>query len=194
MTPEPAENSEPIDVPDPVEGPLDPFDDNVPTAPGPDDVGFLRAPNGPSRLMATFIDLFVAYFMVNVLDLIVILAVIHPGKKITSAQRTSEAIAFNITVLIVALVYVAMERYTGRTIGRRMLRLRLVQMNGAKPSLGKLFIRFGVMFGLVTVPFGIVIALLGVLYALIQPQRRTAFDLLAGTRVISELRPAAPKP
>jgi uncharacterized RDD family membrane protein YckC len=186
VTNEPADS--PADQPDPAEGPLDPFEGDVPLAAGPDDVGFLRAPNGPSRLMSTFIDLFIAYFMVNVLDLIVILVVIHPGKKITSSQRTSEEIAFNAAVLVVALVYVAMERYTGRTIGRRMLRLRLVQLNGAPPSLGKLIIRFGVMFGLVTVPFGVVVGLLGVLYALVQPQRRTAFDLLAGTRVISELR------
>jgi uncharacterized RDD family membrane protein YckC len=188
VTPEPAENSEPTDLPDPVEGPLDPFDSDVPLAAGPDDVGFLRTPSAASRLLATFIDLFVAYFIVNVLDLIVILGVIHPGKKITASQRTSEEIAFNVAVLVVAVIFVLMERYTGRTIGRRMLRLRLVQMNGAPPTLGKLVIRFGVMFGLVTVPFGVIIALLGVLYAAVQPMKRTVFDLLAGTRVVHEMK------
>jgi uncharacterized RDD family membrane protein YckC len=193
VTPEPVENPEPTDLPDPVEGPLDPFDGDVPLAAGPDDLGFLRVPGAASRGMAALIDIFVAFFLITVADLVIIAAVIHPSKKITHAQSTSAAVASNIVVLVVAIVFIALQRFTGATIGERMLLLQMVQLDGQPPTIGRLCLRYGVMFvlSIVLFPLGAVFAILSVLSSLVQKQRRSVFDLLAGTRLVPRLKSSA---
>jgi uncharacterized RDD family membrane protein YckC len=188
VTNDPADHPDASDGPDPDDGPLDPFVDDVDLVDGSDDVGLMRPPSMAARLLSTFIDIFVAYFLVSILDLIVILFFIHPGKKLTDQQKTSEYFAFFAAGILVAIGFVAIEKWGGRTVGRRLLRLRLVDVTGAKPSLGKLALRYGVMFGLALFLsiLGVGLVLLGELAAMIQPQRRTAFDMLSRTRVVPE--------
>jgi uncharacterized RDD family membrane protein YckC len=193
VTPDPAETPEPSG-PDPEDGPLDPFEEGVPLAAGPDDVGFLRTPSSASRLMSSFIDLMAAYLLVNVLNAIIIITAVHPGKKLTTAQQRDEVVAFTLVAVVVALGFVLLERYTGRSLGKRLLRLRLMTKAGVRPSVSQLVLRYAVMFllGLFVLPLifspalGTLIALLALGYAAVQPQRRNVFDLIVGTRVVAD--------
>jgi uncharacterized RDD family membrane protein YckC len=185
---DPNEPAEPSGSAEPGDGPLDPFDDDVELVDGSDDVGILRAPQVASRLTSTFIDIFVAYFLIIILELLLIGIFIHPGKKLTTQQQASERATFIAATLVVGLGFVALEKWGGRTLGRRLLRLQLVDVSGSKPTLGRLVIRYGIMFGLGAFLglLGALLVVMGELLALTQKQRRTVFDLLAGTRVVPE--------
>jgi uncharacterized RDD family membrane protein YckC len=169
------------------EGPLDPFDDDVPLASGPDDVGFLQTPRVSVRLLSIFLDLFVSYSCIVVVDILLITLVLHPvkGTTITPEQNRTAFWLYKATVLGVAAAFILLERLSGRSIGKRMMRLRLVQVDGARPTWLRLILKYGVMFGILLVPFGPLVTLVGLAYAAVQPDRRSGFDLLAGTRVVS---------
>jgi uncharacterized RDD family membrane protein YckC len=190
VTPDPADSSEPPG-PDPEDGPLDPFEEGVPLASGVDDVGFMRTPSSASRLMSSFIDLMAAYLLINVLNSIIIVAAVHPGKKLTATQQRDELLAFIAVVVAVAIGFVLLERYTGRSLGKRLLRLRLMTKAGVRPSVSQLALRYAEMFllGVFVLPFfsvalGGLMVLMALGFAGVQPQRRNVFDLIAGTRVV----------
>jgi len=68
----------------------------------------------------------------------------------------------------------------GRTPAKSILRIRVVDQNGQKPTLFKALLRglgFLVSCYLYGIPF---------IYAFFDPQRRTAHDLIAGTYVVNE--------
>jgi len=185
--------AEPPTGPDPADGPLDPFDDDVPLAAGTHDDDLLRTPSRSSRLLSSFIDLMAAYLVINVLDAIVIVAAVHPGKKLTSTQQREELVAFVVAALLVAVGFVVLEHYTGRSLGRRLLRLRLVTKNGQRPTIGQLSLRYLVMvlftifvLALFAVPLGTLIVLFALGSAAVQPMRRNVFDMVTGTRVVSD--------
>lgn|GEM_PF-3536161 len=191
MTPDPVDRSGPVG-PDPAEGPLDPFDDDVALAEGTDDDPALTRPSVSSRLMASFIDLMAAYLLINLLNGIVIVSAVHPGKHLTAAQQRTELISFILVAVVLAAGFAALDHYTGRSLGKRLLKLRLMTQAGSRPSFTRLLVRYVLMFwlGLFVVPrlFGVGLGALVVLAALgsaaVQPQRRNIFDLLAGTRVV----------
>lgn len=187
MTPEPTPGPE---QPGPDDGPLDPFEDGVPLADGVDDIDAPRTPSSASRLLSSFIDLVVAYLTITVLDTIIIVSAVHPGKKLTPAQQRQAILAFYLVATVVAIGFILVERYTGRTLGKRLLRLRLMSKAGVRPSTSLIALRYAVMFMLgmlmLSVPFGAVLVLGALGYAARQPQRRNAFDLLVGTRVMAD--------
>ena len=189
MTPEP---SDPAAQPGPEQGPLDPFDDGVPLAAGVDDADALRTPSSASRLLSSFIDLVTAYFVITVLDTIVIISALHPGTKLTPAQQRDSVFAFYAVVIVVAVGFIMLERYTGRSLGKRLLRLHLMTKAGVRPATSLIVRRYAVMFMvgmlMVNVPFGALLVLLALGYAAFQPQRRNAFDLFLGTRVVADAR------
>jgi uncharacterized RDD family membrane protein YckC len=179
--------------PDPDEGPLDPFVDDAPLAAGTHDDDLLRAPSVASRLLSSFIDLMAAYLVINVLDAVVIIAAVHPGAKLTVAQQRDELVAFIGAAMLVAVGFVLLERYTGRSLGKRLLRLRLVTRNGSRPTVRQLAVRYLVMVGftlfvlaIFSVSLGSLLVIAALAYAAVQPQRRNIFDVVTGTRVVSD--------
>ena len=175
--------NEPTDLP---EGPLDPFDENVPLASGPDDVGLLSVPNAGARLLSSLIDVIVVAILVVVPSTVIPVMMLHPatGQKFTAAQNRTVSIITLVVVLLVMLAYVALERTTAGSPGRRLFRLRLVTVAGAKPSWGRLIGKYIVVFIAALVPILIFVVLLALLVAAYQPQRRNGLDLMAGTRVV----------
>jgi uncharacterized RDD family membrane protein YckC len=168
------------------EGPLDPFDDNVPLASGPDDVGFLRTPSAAARLVSSLIDLVVVFFSVVVPATVLPLLILHPvnGKFTTAQSRTITWITLAV-VAAVMVAYVALERLTGASPGRRLMRLRLITVSGARPSWARLFLKYAAILVVALVPFVSLPVLLALVYGGIQKERRNGLDLLAGTRVVS---------
>lgn len=85
----------------------------------------------------------------------------------------------NLLTYVVLLAYMAgFHAAHGQTPAKALLRLRVVDENGQKPSLAKTFIRgvaFVLSFYLYGIPF---------LYAFFNPQRRTFHDFIAGTYVV----------
>lgn len=191
MTPEPDDGHEPPG-PEPGEGPLDPFDDGVPLAADVDDLDGLRIPSRASRLMSSFIDMVAAYLVITILDVVIIVSAVHPGKKLTPPQQREAVLASYLVTALVAVGFMLLERYTGRSLGKRLLRLRLMSRTGVRPTTSLIVRRYAVMFllGIVmlSVPFGALLVLLALGYAASQPQRRNAFDLLVGTRVVADTR------
>ncbi len=175
--------NEPTDLP---EGPLDPFDDGVHLASGPDDVGFLRIPNTGARLLSSLIDVIFVAILVVVPSTVIPVMMLHPakGQKFTPAQNRTITIITLVVVLVVMLAYVALERTTGGSPGRRLFRLRLVTVAGAKPSWGRLIGKYSVIFLSALLPILILVVLLALVVATFQPQRRNGLDLMAGTRVV----------
>jgi uncharacterized RDD family membrane protein YckC len=85
--------------------------------------------------------------------------------------------------------YLAIQGYplatAGQTWGKRLLKLRIVNLEGRKPSFSRLvLLRYGVTRAIAMVP------VLGGLYALVddlfifRDDRRCIHDLIAGTRVV----------
>ena len=133
-----------------------------------------------------------AYLAINLLNGIIIVSAVHPGKHLTAAQQRSELIAFTLVAVLVAAGFILLERFTGRSLGKRLLKLKLMTKAGVRPTLTHLVLRYAVMFivGLFVLPLLLsvapaALAVLGALgYAAVQPQRRNLFDLITGTRVV----------
>lgn len=190
MTNDPADAHEPVEPEDAhgdVEGPLDPFDDGVPLASGPDDVGFLRMPSAAQRAMSAMVDFVIAGLIFTIGDLIIISAFTTPGHVITAAQNRTVGLYVNLIPLLLTVFYVLLVGYTGKSTGQRITRLRLVMLDGTKPSWIRLIVRYGILFGLGSRGLaGLSLAVIGVLYSAFQVQRRSAFDMVAGTRLVAD--------
>jgi uncharacterized RDD family membrane protein YckC len=172
------------------EGPLDPFDDDAQLAPGPDDVGFLRVPTAGARLLSSLIDIFFIAICFVVPATIIPVLVLHPvkGQKFTPAQnRTIELITLAVA-LVVWVGCVALERLGRGLPGRRLLRLRLVTLSGERPTWGRLMIRYAPLLLVALLLIATPVVFLAVMYGGAQAQRRDGLDLLAGTRVVVDVR------
>lgn len=82
--------------------------------------------------------------------------------------------------VIIAAYFIVLEGLFGATLGKQLLRLRVVQLDGDKPGLIKSTLRnlLRLVDGL---PF---LSILGVVLILTSPERARVGDRVAGTRVI----------
>lgn len=103
-----------------------------------------------------------------------------------------DAWAVGFTVLVFTLVFAAaytatLHAFGGQTVGKLLVGVRVVALDGEPPALGQAFLRW-LAYGVSLVPFG-----LGYLMAGLRQDRRALHDLIAGTRVerIGRRAPAA---
>jgi uncharacterized RDD family membrane protein YckC len=92
------------------------------------------------------------------------------------------------TLLFAALYVIVLHSLEGQTIGKLLVRVRVVGLDGAPPPLGTSVLRF-FAYGASLVPFG-----MGFVMAGLRGDRRALHDLLAGTRVERLEPPSAPAP
>lgn len=103
---------------------------------------------------------------------------LHPDNPISSDFRTYLTIGDSISYLILTLYMFGFYAAHGKTPGKSMLRLRVVNQQGQKPSLFQSLARgvaFTISFYLMGIPFA---------YAFFNPQRRAFHDFVAGTCVV----------
>jgi uncharacterized RDD family membrane protein YckC len=84
---------------------------------------------------------------------------------------------FTCTALFVVLYVVTLHALDGQTLGKLIVRVRVVGANGAPPALGASVLRF-IGYFLSLLPFGF-----GFIMAGLRTDRRALHDLLAGTHV-----------
>jgi uncharacterized RDD family membrane protein YckC len=151
-------------------------------------------PRPGSRLLSSLVDAVVAYVIITTISVVLVQAVLHPKPHahLTSSQTVTAEFLTAIALVVAASVFVVIHAITGRSLGKLLLRLRLVTADGQRPSVLQLIVKYGVIFALLIVPFGPVIVLVAVAFALSQSRRRNAFDLLAKTAVIPVEAVAAP--
>lgn len=168
------------------EGPLDPFDDGVELGSGPDDEPLMTPPTTATRLVSSVIDMIFVGIFVVVPSTIIPLLILRPvkGEKLTPAQnRTIVLVSLIVTAVVFVLCAVIERRGIGLP-GRRLLRLRLVTVNGQRPSLTRLLGRFAPLV-LIAIDARVVLLLfVGTFLSTLNPLRRDALDYLSGTRVI----------
>ena len=92
------------------------------------------------------------------------------------------------TMLFAALYVIVLHSLEGQTIGKLLVRVRVVGLDGAPPPLGASVLRV-FAYGASLVPFG-----MGFVMAGLRGDRRALHDLLAGTRVERIEPPPAPVP
>ena len=81
-------------------------------------------------------------------------------------------------LLLVSLYYIIFHRLWGQTIGKMLLRIRVVRVDGTPLSLGHSILRFvGYFVSYLTLS-------IGYLMAAFRADKRALHDLLAGTRVV----------
>lgn len=151
-----------------------------------------EAPTGAARLASSLIDSLVAGLFVSLVSSGLIAWVIHPAKgaKLTLDQQRSALWLEVVALSLGALMFVLLERLGGASIGKRAMRIRLVGPDGRKPSWGRLVLKYvSTFFLLVLGILGLLLVLAGLTTATLVPQRRNAFDLLAGTKPIAVPRP-----
>ena len=83
-------------------------------------------------------------------------------------------------LVIIASYFIVLESLYGATLGKYLLGLRVVQLNGTRPGLVKSILRnlLRLVDGL---PF---MSILGVVLILTSPERTRVGDRVAGTRVV----------
>jgi uncharacterized RDD family membrane protein YckC len=91
------------------------------------------------------------------------------------------------TFLFAVLYVVVLHAFEGQTIGKLLVRVRVVGLDGSPPPLGASLLRF-LAYAVSLMPFG-----MGFVMAGLRADRRGLHDLLAGTRV-ERLQPPAPPP
>ena len=158
------------------------------TATGPL-TGVVLAPMG-RRMAAFLIDLILAYILIIPI-LLVVLIIGLPDTLVQLMLYSSHpqaggppiSLADNILIQVlilggIALYMAGFHGAHGKTPGKQLLRLRVVNETGHNPSLARALAR-----GLV-LSFSIFLYLFPLLYVFLQPQRRALHDLLAGTCVV----------
>ncbi|MCC6964482.1 MAG: RDD family protein [candidate division Zixibacteria bacterium] len=135
-------------------------------------------------------------FLALVLDWILFCAVFFPVTRIvkgtwlmTSADHVwrigwmiSDPLCVIFFIVIVAY-YVLLEAYLGWTVGKRLLDLRVIAVDGSKPGLKKSLIRNALRLVDGLPAFSI----LGVVVILLTKERTRLGDIVAGTRVVRNL-------
>jgi uncharacterized RDD family membrane protein YckC len=86
-------------------------------------------------------------------------------------------VLFTCTALFVVLYVVTLHTLDGQTLGKLIVRVRVIDANGAAPALGASVLRF-IGYFLSLLPFGF-----GFIMAGLRTDRRALHDLLAGTHV-----------
>lgn len=92
------------------------------------------------------------------------------------------------TMLFAVLYTIVLHALDGQTIGKLLVGVRVVGLDGERPPLGASVLRF-FAYAVSLLPFG-----LGFVMAGLRADRRALHDLLAGTRVVRPALPAPPPP
>ena len=89
--------------------------------------------------------------------------------------------------LLAALLFVLVQGYplvtAGQTWGKRMLSIRIVSMDGSKPTIGQLAIRYGIYF-IRYIPYWGTLPWIVEVCFVFREDRRCGHDLAAGTQVV----------
>jgi len=159
------------------------------TSPIPGRPDLVIAPLG-RRFLALLMDLILSSFLATPLLVVVVLAympdwneqftymLLNPQAPMSPHFLHYVLLGNIITYLTLTLYMAGFHAIHGRTPGKSMLRLRVVDQNGNKPPFVKSFLRalaFVFSFYLYCIPLT---------YAFFNPQRRTFHDLIAGTYVV----------
>jgi uncharacterized RDD family membrane protein YckC len=91
------------------------------------------------------------------------------------------------TFLFAALYVIVLHVLEGQTIGKLLVRIRVVGLDGSPPPLGTSLLRF-LAYAVSLMPFG-----MGFVMAGLRADRRGLHDLIAGTRV-ERLQPPSRRP
>lgn len=92
------------------------------------------------------------------------------------------------TVLFAVVYVIVLHALDGQTIGKLLVGVRVVGLDGNPPALGASVLRL-FAYGVSLIPFG-----LGFVMAGLRADKRALHDLLAGTRVERLARPVPPPP
>ena len=159
------------------------------TSPVPDLPGLVIAPVG-RRVAAFALDLLliVILYLPIIVPLLLICMPDFYVEYAVSASRppftpppvtVSQEVVINMIFNLVLILYVTgFHSAHGKTPAKTLLRLRVVDRLGRKPSVTKSFLR-----GLILI-FSMNLLFLPFTYAFFNPQRRTLHDFIAGTYVV----------
>jgi uncharacterized RDD family membrane protein YckC len=160
-----------------------------PVAGSPPDLGGLAVAPLLRRLAAMIADLIL--FCILFVPIVSLLGLVYPMDTLSQAPLNPtllqslppEMLRQLVEVQMIsngclALYFTGFTAAHGQTPGKALMRLRVVQENGQKPTILNSFLRAIVLIfsiGLLFVPLA---------YVLINPQRRALHDLFAGTYVV----------
>jgi uncharacterized RDD family membrane protein YckC len=102
------------------------------------------------------------------------------------AGGTTEILGIMITITIAVLDLGVLAGLTGQTVGKWTTGLRIEQLNGQVPGIGRALLRHFVGYPLSFLPFG-----LGFLIVVVSPNGRALHDLIVGTIVVRDYRAVA---
>ena len=140
-----------------------------------------------ARLGAAIIDF--------IIMLVVLLPIMYMGGYMAAATEAAQAgaqVGLGTTLMWAAIgfvIFVVIQGFplnaTGQTWGKKLLKIKIVDLDGAKPPIGRLLgLRYLPIQAVANVPLiGPVVALVNVLL-IFRSDRRCGHDLIAGTRVV----------
>ena len=140
-----------------------------------------------ARLGAAIIDF--------IIMLVVLLPIMYMGGYMAAATEAAQAgaqVGLGTTLMWAAIgfvIFVVIQGFplnaTGQTWGKKLLKIKIVDLDGAKPPIGRLLgLRYLPIQVVANVPLiGPVVALVNVLL-IFRSDRRCGHDLIAGTRVV----------
>ena len=140
-----------------------------------------------ARLGAAIIDF--------IIMLVVLLPIMYMGGYMAAATEAAQAgaqVGLGTTLMWAAIgfvIFVVIQGFplnaTGQTWGKKLLKIKIVDLDGAKPPIGRLLgLRYLPIQAVANVPLiGPVVALVNVLL-IFRIDRRCGHDLIAGTRVV----------
>lgn len=125
------------------------------------------------RALAFVVDAAVLAFVQGSFSLA---AAIVFGVDAERAWGASGTVGF-FTLVFAAVYQCVLHASAGQTLGKALMRVRVVAMDGELPAAGAVFLRF-IVFGLTFLTLG-----LGFFVAALRTDKRALHDLIAGTRV-----------
>jgi len=159
-------------------------------APGSLDQSVLVIAPLPKRILAFILDLILSYILVLPIvtilllaympDLMVALSVAwKTSPYVTPAISTKDDVILELVYMTVVTLYMAgFHAAHGRTPGKSIMRLRVIDQNGNQPCLRKTLLRALALI------FSMNLLFLPVAWAFLNPQRRAFHDFVAGTCVV----------
>lgn len=134
-----------------------------------------------------------------IIDVLILMAVILPIMYVggyfslaMTAAANGQEVGFGTTLMWAAIGFVlfALLQYVplnanGQTWGKKFLRIKIVDLNGAKPPIGRLLgLRYLPLHVVSNIPFlGPLLGIVNVLM-IFRDDRRCGHDLIAGTKVV----------
>jgi uncharacterized RDD family membrane protein YckC len=133
---------------------------------------FTEAPGFLRHLGAILYDLLLLLAMLMIATTIVVIPLSLNGEDVSIGQSP----LFRVYLLIVgAGYYLWFWTHGGQTVGMKTWRFRLAGADGADPTLPAALARLLLL---------LLTSLVGLLWKLVDPQKQTLYDKLAGTRLV----------